>query len=69
MTEIADGPAMTPGQRPTKCTAPGCVNGYVLLRSYPGNELFLYQCETCWGTGMVPACPKQQPTTNKEPKS
>jgi DnaJ-class molecular chaperone len=30
--------------------------GYVLRRSFPGNELFPYPCETCGGCGFSHCC-------------
>lgn len=31
-------------------------SGKRLLRSYPGNELFPYPCESCNGTGISSCC-------------
>jgi hypothetical protein len=36
---------------PERCTAPGCISGYVLRRSCPGNEMQPQPCSECGGTG------------------
>ncbi len=35
---------------------PDCFKGYVLRRSFPGNEVFPYPCETCGGSGVSYCC-------------
>jgi hypothetical protein len=48
------------------CNAPGCRKGFVLLRSYPGNELLPYPCRECGGTGFVHCCEGERPAPEGE---